>query len=271
MTMMTERMRTGTTTGERHWSLAAVALLIGAVAQILVPLTGVERIGEVADANAHRITPAGYAFSIWTPIFILAIAWAVWRLLPNVSHSATARRTDPWLAIAFLCNAAWEWVFAREWFIPAQVIIVAGLICGVGAFVVLSHGRDPLTTVERWILAPLSGLFLGWITAATLVGLLSTLVAFDVVGAASTSNALIGILFVVTGLQIASSMTMISTRAAGPPQLWVANVLAFVWALVAVVVAQRDDSPQTAIAAGLAAVALIAFAAWRGREQARRS
>ncbi|HEV2528169.1 MAG TPA: hypothetical protein VGT61_06980 [Thermomicrobiales bacterium] len=264
MTAIGERVCPDAVRNERRWTPAAMLLLVGALAQVLVPLLGVERIGQVADANAHRITPAGYAFSIWTPIFVLAIGWAAWRLWPGATHSVAARRTDRWLAGAFMANALWEWVFPEEWFIPAQVIIVIGLVCGAGAFGILAFAREELTTVERWVLAPLSGLFLGWITAATLVGLLSTLVAFDVVGATTSANAQLGVLLLVTGLKIASSMTMIGSN--GVPQLWIANVLAFGWALVAIVVGQFDESRPTAITAAIALVLLITFAAWRATQ-----
>jgi hypothetical protein len=241
--------------------VAAVALLLGAVAQIAVPLLGVERVGNVADDTANRITPASYAFSIWTPIFILALGWAVWRLVPSARHSWVARRTDHWLAGAFIANAAWEWLFPERQFAVSQVIIIISLVCGAAPFVLLVRNRAALTTVERWLLVPLVALFLGWITAAAHVGFLSTLVALDAVAGDSAANAVIGLVLLAVCLVLTLAFTVYGSY--GELQGYLLYVAAVTWAFVAVIIEQSGPSNVTAIGAAIALVALLAVAGRR--------
>ncbi len=59
--------------------MAAVAQIAGS--PLGTALAG-RSVGEVSDATRALITPAGYAFSIWGPIFAGALAWAVYQALP---------------------------------------------------------------------------------------------------------------------------------------------------------------------------------------------
>lgn len=87
----------------------SVALAGAAVAQIavpvLVPVLGGSGVGENVGDYDTAVTPPGYAFSVWTPIFAggLLTAW---------QHAADpgdpANRAAGWpLAGAFAADAAW--------------------------------------------------------------------------------------------------------------------------------------------------------------------
>ena len=45
-------------------------------------LLGLPFVGNVSDRYPTYVVPAGYAFSIWSVIFALSLAYAVWQALP---------------------------------------------------------------------------------------------------------------------------------------------------------------------------------------------
>ena len=57
--------------------------VIGALFQIVAGPLGMwifgVSMGEISDANSTLVVPAGYAFSIWGPIFALCLAYAVYQ------------------------------------------------------------------------------------------------------------------------------------------------------------------------------------------------
>ena len=97
------------TNGRRADALRAGAVLLAAIAQIAGSPLGAalagRSVGEVSDATRALITPAGYAFSIWGPVFALALAWAVYQALPGQRDRAVHRATGWPLAAAFAGNA----------------------------------------------------------------------------------------------------------------------------------------------------------------------
>jgi hypothetical protein len=62
--------------------------VVGAVAQVGAGAVVGPGVGAVANENRSSILPAGYAFSIWSVIFLLFAAYAVYQALPS-------RRADP--------------------------------------------------------------------------------------------------------------------------------------------------------------------------------
>ena len=151
-------------TGHRSPALAT-ALILGAVAQIvgsfLPQQFGMPPIGSKSAALPHPVTPAGYAFAIWSLIFLgsaaLAIAYA-WK--------GTAAKWIGWtFALALFVNTAWEvWVPAREIDGVSLLIIVTLLSL---LLTVASQAPRRAQGAERWIAVPTVMIFAGWATAAT--------------------------------------------------------------------------------------------------------
>ena len=53
---------------------------------------------ELSEKYQTLITPAGYAFAIWGPIFIWEGAFAVVQLLPRWRDAAVVQAMTPWWA-----------------------------------------------------------------------------------------------------------------------------------------------------------------------------
>ena len=77
-----------------------LAVMLGAIFQIAVPIFTGPVVGRVSGENPTLVVPADYAFVIWTPIFLLALVYAVYQALPSNRESPLLRRTGgspPWL------------------------------------------------------------------------------------------------------------------------------------------------------------------------------
>ena len=121
--------------------------------------------GSVSDAVPTGITPASWAFSIWSVIFLGVLVFAGWQLRPSARYDGLAA---PFVA-ANVFNGLWQipWLTGR-FFLAAGVILVilASLI-----LLYIRLGRLRLSTPERWALGLPISLFLAWITVATVLNI----------------------------------------------------------------------------------------------------
>ena len=247
--------------------LRQLSNLVFAVGQVaapsLIPVLGLPQVGSVSDRYPTYVVPAGYAFSIWGLIFALSLAYAVWQALPAQRANPLLRRVGWLTALAFAGSTAWQFVFPAGLYAVSVLLIVTTLVSLVIAVGRMGRERARMTGAERWLVWVTCGIYLGWITVATVANVAQTLVAAGVMELGLSGEAW-GIVMLIAAALIASAVTL-RTRNGGYP-------LAVIWALVAVFAARRappavtqsDTVAWTALgAAGLVAVALVVTVARR--------
>jgi hypothetical protein len=227
-----------------------------AVASGVTPALGLPPVGQVSDRYPTYVVPAGYAFSIWGLIFALCIAYAVWQALPAQRENPLLRRVGWLTAAAFASSMLWELAFPAGLYNVSVVLIVTALVTLAVAVGRMVGWRTPFSTPERVLVWMTCGVYLGWITVATVANVAQTLTAYGVtelgLGAASWGMVMLG-----AAAGIASLVTLATRNAAYP--------LAVVWALVAVYVARRGPPAVTqsatvaSVAMGAAAVVALAL------------
>jgi hypothetical protein len=240
------------------------AVLLTAISQVYFSYTVGQDVGGVAQENRSLILPASYAFSIWGAIFLLCLFYAVYQALPTNRTSIIFRAVGWWSAGAFLCNTIWNQIFINRQFALSQVIIFCGLLCAGMAFFRFVQTATPrrLKAVENWVVAPAFGLLFGWLTAATVVGLASVLVAS---GLAPTGEGaeVGGAALLLFGSALAFFVVLFSRSS--PSSAWVAYGAAVIWALVAVFLEQRGTSVLVGLTAavGMVLVAAALVGPWK--------
>jgi hypothetical protein len=239
-----------------------VAVMLGAIFQIGVAIFTGPAVGQVSGENPTLVVPADYAFVIWTPIFLLALIYAVYQALPSNRESPLLRRIGWFSALTYFSNGIWEIVFPAREFVLSQVVFVGILAGAVIAFVLAQRTADPERLAERWLVAPAFGLLAGWVTAAFFVGLVTVLVASGVLNG-GIGEALVGALMLIVGGAIACAVILAGRN--GPPQGYLAYAGAVLWALLGIVTNQYDASLITTGAAVVSAVlvAVVLFATLR--------
>jgi len=150
------------------WLTLLATIAFNAAAQLL-PLNGVTT-GEVSDGYQVFVTPAGYAFSIWSLIYAGLMAFAVRRSMRSATGRGRLEAIDLPLILSCAANVAWLWLW-HHGFIAASLAAMLGLLFSLSA--IYRHlGREPPGgTAEFWTVDATFGLYTGWVTVATLVNL----------------------------------------------------------------------------------------------------
>ena len=256
--------------GSRQDLARQAANVFGTLFQIGAPILTGEAVGRVSAENGTLVVPANYAFVIWSPIFLLCLAYAAYQALPTNRESPLLRRVGWFSAGAFFSNGLWEILFPARQFLLAQGVIVVIFVCAAVAYLRLARSeRGVLSAAERWLVVLPLGLLFGWITAATLVSFATTFVALGLLEG-GIGEAILGAALLLTGGLVASAVLVVGEAA--PPQGYLAYAAAVLWALVAVVVNQYDASILTTGAALVAAVPValvVASKLFSGRPRQR--
>lgn len=195
----------------------------------------------IAERNPSLITPASYAFSIWSLIYLWMIAFSLYQLLPaNIRRFGPIR--TPYLASCLL-NIAWIWFWHRGHI--ATCLVLIGLLAAVLLLI-----NDRLKTSESvrdtlFTKAPF-GIYFGWVTCAALINL--NILAASLVDSAALALA-IGVVSTVFAAAAAVFVCWRLDNYFYP--------LAVAWALTAIAVKQSGNTPIVLAAAFATVVCLV--------------
>ncbi|MEM6288986.1 MAG: TspO/MBR family protein [Bacteroidota bacterium] len=198
--------------------------------------------GAVSDANPTGLTPAGWAFSIWSVIFMGVVAFAAWQATPSRRGARYDRLGVPFVA-ANLLNGLWQIPWMLERFGLAALVIVG--ILGALAWLYVRLDAMALRGVERWALGVPVSLFLAWLTVATPLNVTIWLQSIGWTSASPLWPA--ALVLVVVGV---SAALLLRTGD-------VAAALVFLWAYAAIYAAHGDNGALAAVL-GLGALAVVA-------------
>jgi hypothetical protein len=223
--------------------MRAILVVAAAVAFASAPFWSGGFGGFDLDAFPRRpdtppVSPAGYAFSIWSVIYLWLIASALYGQLRRADHAAWDRTRWPLIA-SLVIGTPWISVAVKspEW---ATVMIWAMLLTALLALFRAPH-ED-----RWWLRAPLA-LYAGWLTAAACVSVGIVLWGY---GAPAVSLAV---------LPVAAAIGILVQRALSGAPLY---GVAIAWALVGVAVQSFGvERPALAVLALALAAAIAGFAA----------
>jgi hypothetical protein len=219
--------------------------------------------GGWLSADGTPLAPGTAAFSIWTLIYAGLAAYAIWQALPAQRASERQAALRPWAAASAALNALWIWVVQAGW-LGASVLVIVLLLAVLGRVLVLLNRWPAGNGIERALADGTFGLYLGWVTVATLANAAAWLGslgigASGVVAFGLPADAAAGTLLGVAAL------IGVATAAFGGRRL--APALALAWGLAWIAAGRQDggiESVAIAWAAGLAAaVVLLAALALR--------
>jgi hypothetical protein len=131
--------------------------------------------GTIADRYPTLLVAAGYAFSVWSLIFLLDVAFALWQLRRDATLAPRVRGAA---TLGFALTAAWMPVFSQQWFGLALAIIWSALAALLYAALALSPPCASMPRAQRWLgWLPLS-LHAGWLSLAAFLNLAQVIVAY---------------------------------------------------------------------------------------------
>jgi translocator protein len=221
-------------------SLPVIATLVN------MEVTG-PSMGAISGRYPTYVVPAGYAFSIWSLIFALALAYAIWQALPRQRENLLLRRVGWFTASAFAASSVWMLVFQRLLFALSLAVMLWLLASLIGVVARLYQYGKTLSKVEQWLIHVTFSIYLGWITAATVANVGQVLAAFEWSGWGVRAE-IWGVLALSAAGTIASAVT-VAMKGNAPYALTV------IWAMIAVAVNQFTRSvPTNSTTVGVTAI-----------------
>lgn len=146
--------------------LAVIAMNILAEA---IPLGGAGT-GELSKRYFTLLTPAGYAFMIWSLIYVLIGCSLVYLFRRKGSRDPWITSYSLWFIPSCLLNMGWLLLWHYEYLVLSFIAMVLLLISLAGLYRLTRTIERP-TLGETWFLRLPFSLYTGWIVTATLVNL----------------------------------------------------------------------------------------------------
>lgn len=151
-----------------------ITITVNALANIL-PINGLQT-GKISDSFKALFTPAGYVFAIWGLIYLALAVFAVFQLLPSQKDNSRIDKIGIWFIIANLANAGWIFAWHYLQFALSLIIMLVFLVSLLIIYTRLEIGRRTVTPKERWFVDVPFGIYLGWISVATIANVSTVLI-----------------------------------------------------------------------------------------------
>ncbi len=197
----------------------------------------------VSDRYPTILTPAGYAFSIWTLIYIGIIAFSIYQLLPR--NLARFRPVRSLYVVSCVLNCAWIYFWHHDQIAICLLVILALLFTLI--LIVRQFSLDAESGGALFTKIPF-GIYAGWVTAATLVNFVVFLNYLGVSFGSQTWNA-IGVALILLAAVVAAAVRWKLKNYIFP--------MSIAWAATAIAVKQSGNTAIVVAAAVCVIICLI--------------
>lgn len=230
--------------------LPALMLLLATIAFGLAPLvtppfTGYDPTMFPVRIERPAIQPAGYAFAIWSVIYLWLILHAGFGLWERAEDAFWAPVRLP-LTAAVVVGAVWLWIAGVS---AIWGTVTIWIMAGAALLAFLRAPTEP----DRWLLSGPLAIFAGWLTAASAVSTGVLVAGYGVLSDTGAALAMLGLVLVIA--------LVVQARKARMPVYG----LTVIWALAGVIAVNRGDNVLVAGAAAVGAVVMLGALAWRWR------
>lgn len=222
---------------QRAVALLLATLAFGAAPLLTPPFTGYDPAQFPVVIARPSIQPAGYAFSIWSVIYLWLIAHAVLGLWKHADDPVWDRPRLP-LTIAIALGAAWLSLANAA---PITATVAIWIMAGTALAAFLRATTD----TDRWLVSAATAIFAGWLSAAAAVSTGVVIAGYGLLTDTASALAMLALILVLA--------ITIQTRKPAMPLYG----LTVIWALFGVVAVNWTPNPTIAYAAlaGIAAMA----------------
>ena len=159
----------------------AIIVIFATIATIVLnALAAAGRVnGITSDAVLAKyptvVTPAGYAFTIWSLIYVGMIAFSIYQGLPSKLEKFRSVRTI--YVLSCVLNCAWIYFWHRDSIGICLITILALL----GTLLIINVMLKTPVSTREFLCAKLPfGIYFGWVTAAALIKFAVWLTYIDV-------------------------------------------------------------------------------------------
>lgn len=158
----------------KWWNLLFfLGVIIVNVLSVALPLGG-RSTGEISDQYQTYMTPAGYAFSIWSLIYLLLAGFVIYQFRTYTGSRDSVRAISFWFILSCIFNMSWLFLWHYlyiELSLAAMILLLISIIVIYRKTRLITHP----TSGEKWLVKLPFSLYLGWISVATIVNVSVTL------------------------------------------------------------------------------------------------
>ncbi len=208
---------------------------------------------DLSALNPVLITPAGYVFSIWGLIYLSLIAFTIYQALPRYRESPAVKAVGILFALSCLFNILWIFLWHYQQVGWSFIVILLFLATLVIIYLRLGAVTAERNIYDRILVKFPFSLYLGWLSAATIVNLNVWLYNIGWLGVGAG-----GVFFTILMLIIAA---LLAVAVFYLRQDYIYSAV-FVWALIGIGVRHGTDLVILTIVAWLAAAAILFFLGW---------
>ncbi len=245
--------------------VAFIATLVMNSLSNSLPLNG-KTPAQLSDLYPNLFVPAGVTFSIWGIIYtwlLVFIIWQVSALFSNKRLEKIAPIIDKlsWLFVV-TCVLNVAWLFAWHW----QLLAISGIVMLwlLRSLIRLNNqmgtGFSKINAAEKWLIHAPFGIYLGWISVATIANITAILVGVQW-NTWEISAGNWAIIMVSIGFLVACGMVFLKNN--------VFYGLAVIWALYGIMLKRGAEisevSQQVEHTALYALIALAVLVFWKFR------
>lgn len=139
-------------------------------------------VGNLSDKYFNLFTPAGYAFAIWSLIFIGLLILAGYTLKVAFSSNDEdnfVSKMSPWLIAANLFNCIWLYVWLYEYTLTSVFVMLAILVSLLAIIVKLNLNLTEKSKAFRFLVSIPLAIYAGWISVATVANISALLATYN--------------------------------------------------------------------------------------------
>lgn len=231
---------------------ALVLVLLMNFLSNFLPFNGLTQ-ADLSEIYPILLTPATYVFSIWGLIYLALIAFIVYQVMPGFRENPAVKAVGILFAVSSLFNILWLlfWHYQRiGWSMIVMLLLLATLIT---IYMRIGAVTAEKSLYDRLLVKYPFSLYLGWITAATLVNFNVWLYDIGWLGL-GTGAAFFTMIMIVIAALIALAVFYLR-------QDYVFAAV-FIWALIGIGVRHASDRIFITMVAWLAAAAILFLLGW---------
>ncbi len=229
----------------------AVVLLINFLANA-IPFNNMTQ-EELSAVNPVLITPAPYAFSIWGLIYLGLIAFIVYQALPDYRENPMVKAVGILFAVSSLFNVLWLFFWHYQLVGWSFIIMLLFLATLVVIYLRLGAVTTEKSMYDRFLVKFPFSLYLGWISAATIVNFNVWLYSIGWLGTGA-GGVFFTILMIIIAVLVALAVFYLR-------QDYVYAAV-FIWALVGIGVRHGAELPFLTVVSWIGAAAILFFLGW---------
>lgn len=227
-------------------TLFGTVITVNALANI-IPFND-QTTGELSDGFNSLVTPAGYVFSIWGLIYTLLAVFVVYQALPSQKENRNLDKLGYTFVWSCIFNVAWIFSWHFNQFLLSELCMLGLLISLIVAYVRLGIGQQKDLSVRERVATHLPfSIYLGWITAATILNTTVLLLSIGFTGGAYAP--LFGVAMIIAAAII--GFTVLLRHGDFP------YTMVLVWAFIGIAVAESGITPIVVTTAILAAIVIF--------------